>query len=355
MIMQDAFTFEESAWERTLQALNEGDTLSAAEFLAVLEGESEEVLEAAFADLNEKRITLDLDSLPDLSGKSEAALRLRREKELVKAGRLYQDLEESDPLKLYLQELAMTPAAGDAELLAQQAAAGSENARNNLMNASLSRVVELAQELAGRGVLLLDLIQEASLGLWECILSWQGQESFESYRDFYIGQSLRKTVTLQARQAGVGQHLRQALEDYRAMDEALLIELGRNATPEEIADRLHITAEEGAVLAGMMEVVATYDRTRPQEEEKPISQEEDMAVEDTAYFQTRQRIAELLTLLSPQEAKLLSLRFGLEGGMPMDPAKAGNALGLTPEEVVAMEAAALNKLRNQEKGSNDYE
>ena len=69
-------------------------------------------------------------------------------------------------------------------------------------------------------------------------------------------------------------------------------------------------------------------------------------MDDTAYFQTRQRISELLSGLSDQEAKLLTLRFGLEGGLPLSPGDTGKRLGLTPEEVVAMEAAALQKLRN---------
>ena len=344
MILDDPFASEGAAWERSLAQLNTGETLSAAGFLALMEPETEESLQEALALLGEKGVSLDLSDLPDLSGKGEAAVRLRREKALVQSGTLLRELEESDPLRLYLEELGRTPASGDEALLAQKAAEGEQTAQTQLMQLSLSRVVELAGELAGRGVLLLDLIQEGSLGLWECILSWQGQGDFGAYRDFMIRQSLAKALLLQARAAGVGQKLRQSMEDYRNADEALLMELGRNPTVEEIGEKLHISSQESAILANMVEIVTNYNRSLPQE--TPAEEEENMAVEDTAYFQTRQRIEELLSGLSEQEAKLLSLRFGLEGGAPLDPVKTGKQLGLTPEEVVAMEAAALEKLRN---------
>ena len=343
MILDDPFAAEIAAWEQTLAQLNSGDKLSAAGFLALMEPETEETLQEALTLLTEKGVSLDLSDLPDLSGKGEAAVRLRREKALVESGALLRELEESDPLRLYLEELAATPAWGDEVLLAQKAAAGDENAQAQLMQMSLSRVAELAQELAGRGVLLLDLIQEGSLGLWECILAWQGQGDFCEYRDFWVRQSLAKAMALQARAAGVGQRLRQSMEDYRNADEALLLELGRNPTVEEIGEKLHISSQEAGTLADMVEIVTNYNRSLPQE--APVEEEENLAVEDTAYFQTRQRIQELLSELSEQEAKLLSLRFGLEGGVPLDPVKTGKQLGLTPEEVVAMEAAALEKLR----------
>jgi len=82
-------------------------------------------------------------------------------------------------------------------------------------------------------------------------------------------------------------------------------------------------------------------------EPEQIPQEEDQAVEDTAYFQMRQRIAELLSKLSAEDAKLLTLRYGLEGAIPLDPQQVGKQLGLTPEEVMERETAALAMLRQQ--------
>lgn len=340
----DEFTFEESPWELILQTLKRGDAVSAAKVLTLLEGETEEALEDAFRDLLQKGVSLDVSDLPVSFGTGELVTRLRREQQLAASGNLVQALEETDPLRLYLQELAATPSFGDPAVLARAAAEGDETARGQLLNAVLYRVVDIAKEYTCKGVLLLDLMQEGSLGLWEGLLAWQGQEDLDSYCDWWIRQAMAKTVTLQAAQNGVGQKLRQALEDYRAADEKLLLELGRNPTLEEIAESIHATPEETALVASMLERISTLNRATAQPE--PQEEEEDRAVEDTAYFQTRQRISELLSGLSDREAKLLTLRFGLEGGLPMSPEDTGKRLGMTPEEVVAMEAAALQKLRN---------
>ena len=110
---------------------------------------------------------------------------------------------------------------------------------------------------------------------------------------------------------------------------------------------MHITASEAETVAGMLENVQTMHRIKtPKKEELP--QEEDQAVEDTAYFQMRQRIHELLSVLPEADAKLLTLRYGLEGGVPMKPEQVAQKLGMTVEQVVAAEAAALGKLRREQ-------
>ena len=157
---------------------------------------------------------------------------------------------------------------------------------------------------------------------------------------------MAKAVTLQARSTGVGQKMRTALEDYRAVDERLLSELGRNPTIEEIALELHMSVEETAAVKKMLDdarILARAKKPPVDEEEEKEAQEQ--AVEDTALFQMRQRISDLLSGLNEKDQKLLSLRFGLEGGKPLSPEETGRRLGLTPEEVVAKEAAALMKLR----------
>ena len=216
-----------------------------------------------------------------------------------------------------------------------------------LTNLGLSRVVELAAEFTGYGVLLLDLIQEGSLGLWQAIRNYHRGE-YAAHRDRWIRFYMAKAVTLQARQGGVGQRMRTALEDYRAVDERLLGELGRNPTLEEIALELHMKVEEADTVRKMLEdarVLAKAKQPAVDEEEEKEAQEQ--AVEDTAMFQMRQRILDLLSGLSEADQKLLTLRFGLEGDKPLPPEEAGRQLGLTPEEVVAREAAALAKLRNK--------
>ena len=340
------FTFELSPWEQKLDALQAGDTISALDLMALLEEEDEETVLEALDALEQKNVTLSIRNLPNLPTGGNMALRLRQEAQLVASGNLLTGLEANDPLRLYLEELAATPAAGDITLLAQAHLDGSESASQKLVTLSLSRVVELASELAGRNVLLLDLIQEGSMGLWQGILCYEGGD-FEAHRDWWIRQYLARAVFMQARSGDLGQKLRQGMEDYRDMDQKLLSELGRNPTLEEIAEAMHVEPEEAATYANMLAMARTRQQVDEAMEPKETEPEDEQAVEDTAYFQMRQRITELLSTLSEEDAKLLTLRFGLEGGLPLSPEETGRKLGLTPQEVVTREANALMKLRQQ--------
>ena len=337
------FEFEAPAWEPVFDGLEPGSSLSAVRFLTLMEGEEETSVEDALQYLQQRDILLDISDLPKVGGVGEAALRLRREEQLSQSGQLLQQLEEGDPLKLYLEELAQIPACADVQLLSRRLLEGDKSVTQSLTNLMLSRVVERACALTGRGVLLLDLIQEGSLGLWQAILNYQGGD-FEAHCDRHICWDLARSVTMQARDNGVGQKLRQAMEDYRAVDERLLAELGRNPTVEEMAQQLHMTPEETIAVAKSLEAarVLAQAKVMAEPEEDP---EEQQGVEDTAYFQMRQRIAELLSELNETEKKLLTLRFGLEGGKPLTPEQVGLRLGLTAEEVVKMEGISLAKLR----------
>jgi RNA polymerase primary sigma factor len=195
-------------------------------------------------------------------------------------------------------------------------------------------------------VLLLDLIQEGSMGLWHAVQNYHYGD-YEAHRDRWIRFYMAKAVTLQARSGGVGQKMRTALEDYRSVDEKLLSDLGRNPTLEEIAEELHMRVEEALSVRKMLEDARLMAQVRkPQEEEAEKDEEEELAVEDTALFQSRQRIMDMLSGLDPQDQMLLTLRFGLEGGKPLTPEETGRRLGLNAQEVVAREGAALAKLRN---------
>ena len=341
------FTFEESPFELALEALQPGTAMTALRFLSLTEDMDDEELETVFAQLEQARVTLDISDLPAGSGSGKMALRLRQEQQLAEQGKLLTGLEETDPLRLYLEELAMIPVAGDIALAAKEYLDGKESAAQTLADLSLSRCVELACELVGHGVLLLDLIQEAGLGLWQGILCY-AEGDFETHRDWWICQYLAKAVILQARSSEVGQKLRQGMEDYRDVDQRLLSELGRNPTLEEIAESMHVSVEDAAVYAEMINAARSRRKVEEDREEKEPTPEDEQAVEDTAYFQSRQRILELLSSLTEQEAKLLSLRFGLEGGMPLTPEQTGEKLSMTPQEVVLLEAQALAKLRKED-------
>ena len=339
------FSFEEPAWLQVLQTLPRDGSLSAVRFLTLMEGEGEQQTEEALLYLESAGIRLDISNLPKPAAVGQAALRLHREEQLVREGTLRQNLEENDPLRLYLEEVERFEMPTNLQAMAQRYASGYDPVLPALTNAMLPTVVELACRLTGRGVLLLDLIQEGSLGLWQGILSYR-EGDFVSHACWWIEQYLARAVTLQARENGVGQKMKQALEDYRSVDGRLLTELGRNATLPEIAEALHMTLEETRIIADMMDSARLLQQALTEEKEED-PQEEQQAVEDTAYFALRQRVSELLEGLEEQDAKLLKLRFGLEGGLPLSPEETGRKLDMTPEEVVAHETAALAKLRNQ--------
>lgn len=338
------FSFEPAPWEQWLGNFPQGASVPAGGLLTLLEGEEEQELEDALQAMEEAGMELDIRDLPRSFGSGEAALRLRQEQQLAQTGICPDALEENDPLRLYLEEIAAIPVCGDEDLLAQDAAAGKESAANALTNLGLSRVVEMAGAFTGYGVLLTDLIQEGSLGLWKAVGSYREGE-YSAFRDRWIRFYLARAVALQARSSGVGERLRQAMEDYRQVDQRLLSDLGRNATVEEIAQELHLSVEQAESVRAMLENARLLQQAHPSAEDEETPEEAEQAVENTAAFQMHQRIADLLSSLEPEEARLLTLRFGLEGGKPMTPQETGRILGLTPDEVVAREAAALAKLR----------
>ena len=338
-------SFGDSPWEAWMDRKRYGDSLSAAQLLTFLEEETEEGVEDAFAALEDRGLKLDVTTLPSRQFVGQAALRLRQEEQMAKENMALQDLGPNDPLRLYLEEISSLPPAEETEELLRQAADGDEKAQEILTDAGLRRVAEIAKEFTGYGVLLMDLIQEGSMGLWKVVSGFSGGD-YPSLRDDAIRQAMARAVTLQARENGVGRKMRQALEDYRAVDQRLLAELGRNPTLEEIAQELHMTPEDAAtVKRNLDDARILAQATAPKEEAEP--EEENQAVEDTAYFQMRQRITELLSVLPQEDARLLSLRFGLDKELPLSPEDTGKRMGLTPQEVVAREAAALARLRTE--------
>lgn len=337
------FSFDNSPWELFLSGKREGDRISAAHFLTLLEQETEDAVEDAFAALDDRKLMLDVSDLPVKQYTGQAALRLRQEAEIAEKAMDVSGLNPTDPLRLYLEEIREMPQQTDEKALADRVAQGDQRAAEQLMHQGLHRVVEIVPEFVGYGVLMMDLLQEGGLALWQAIQVPEGD--YLTRRDRAIRAAMAKAVTLQARANGVGQKMRQALEDYRAVDERLLAELGRNATLEEIALELHMTPEDAETVHKVLEDARMLQQaTAPKEEE---ASEEEQAVEDTAYFQMRQRISELLSVLPEEDAKLLTLRFGLEKGLPMSPEDTGKALGLTVDQVLRREAKALAMLREE--------
>ncbi len=342
--MNDMFTFERPDWELLIDSLQPHSTLSAVRLLAALEKEEESAVEDAFLALIDKGVTLDISALPPSYGAGEMEKRLRLEEKLADSKGLVSALDENDPLRLYLEELAGIPAQGDPELLIRQLLDGDESAARKILNLHLHRAVDIATEYTARGVLLLDLIQEASLGLWQGILQYSGGD-FDRYIAWWIRQNIAKLILLQARQDDTLRGIRKGMEDYRQADEHLLTSLGRNATVEEIAVEMGVTPQQASVIQDMLLNASAMEKAK--QTPKTDDPEDQQAVEDTAYFQSRQRIAEMLSGLTETEAQVLTLRFGLEGDAPASPEAVGAKLGMTAQDVVSMEASALAKLRKE--------
>ena len=338
------FSFEETPLEAWLDTLAAGDSVDAGHFLALAEDADEGDVEEILHTMEARDIRLDISDLPRPAGTGEAALRLRQEVQFVKNGLRLRDLEENDPLRVYLEEVAMTPATGDEQLLAEKAAVGDEGVMAMLTNLGLSRVIAIAGEYVGRGVLLLDLIQDGSLGLWQTIQDWNGG-NYAAASERRIRFAMASAITLQARANGVGQKIRIALEDYRSVDQRLLAELGRNPTLDEIAESMHMTVSEIEAVRKFLENARMVGKAHAVKEPDEESPEDTQAVEDTAYYQTRERVDTLLSGISELEHRVVTMRYGLDGKAPQTAAEVGRRLNLTVSEVVELETAALTKMR----------
>ncbi len=338
------FVFEQAPWEAYLRSCKNGSVISGWNLISMLEDEEDDAVEDAFSILTVKKLQLDLSGLPQMSAGSNTAQRLQQEREYVTGGLKTALMEETDPLRLYLEEIAAAPACGDEKLLAEQLSSGDQRAAQRLTELGLSRVVEIAAEYAGQAVLLLDLIQEGNIGLWEAISGYRGGD-YAAQRDEAIRSSVLKAIVLQARSNGISQKMKKALQDYRAADQHLLTKLGRNPGLEEIAQEMHISLEQAQTIEKTMADILLLQKAEKLAAPKEETAEDELPVEDTAYFQMRQRISEMLSVLDEQEARILTMRFGLEKGLPMSTEEVAKALGITTAAVTACETAALSKLR----------
>ena len=338
------FVFEQAPWEAYLRSCKNGSVISGWNLISMLEDEEDNAVEDAFSILTVKKLQLDLSGLPQMSAGSNTAQRLQQEREYVTGGLKTALMEETDPLRLYLEEIAAAPACGDEKLLAEQLSSGDQCAAQRLTELGLSRVVEIAAEYVGQAVLLLDLIQEGNIGLWEAISGYRGGD-YAAQRDEAIRSSVLKAIVLQARSNGISQKMKKALQDYRAADQHLLTKLGRNPGIEEIAQEMHISLEQAQTIEKTMADILLLQKAEKLAAPKEETAEDELPVEDTAYFQMRQRISEMLSVLDEQEARILTMRFGLEKGLPMSAEEVAKALGITTAAVTACETAALSKLR----------
>ena len=334
-------------WDQAVERLHAGDTISAQRFLTLMEMSEDQSSEDAALELEQKGVMLDVSDLPRIAGNPDTDARLELEEKLFRQGGWKNTLEKRDPLKLFFDEMEAFESIADGSELAARGAAGDEKAMQELTSGYLRTVYECAGEFMGKGVLLLDLIQEGSLGLWQGILSFAGG-SFREHALWWIRQAMARAVTLQAQASGVGQHLAKEVEKFSRADKNLLTKLGRNPTMAELAQEMGINLEEANSLAKLLREIRDMAKIKAVEEKGPeaaAEEEDDVAVEDTAYYQTRERVDDLLSGLEEKEAQLLNMRYGLDGKPPLTVSEVAIRMHMTGDEVVAAEAAALAKMR----------
>lgn len=343
------FTFEEvtSPWDLAVARLKAGDVLSAQRFLTLMRSTEDKSSEDAAMELEQLGVMLDVSMLPRLSGNPDAEARLKLEKQLLEQGGWSETLDDRDPLRLFVEELEAMPDVGDGAELAVRGTSGDQKAIQKLTDGYLRVVFDCAREYADRGVMLMDLIQEGSLGLWQGILSYESGD-FRPHALWWIRQAMARAVTLQAEADGVGDHLAGQIDRYQKADKALLTRLGRTPTDEEIAMELRLTLEETISLGKMLREIRAMAKIRQENDAPEVTPEDDLAVEDTAYYQTRERVSDLMSGLTERETMVLNLRYGLNGKAPMTAQEAAAKLNMTAADVVAIETSALAKMRGEQ-------
>ncbi|MCL4382336.1 MAG: RNA polymerase sigma factor RpoD [Patescibacteria group bacterium] len=273
--------------------------------------------------------------------------------------------EVSDPVRMYLREIGRVPLLNfEQEISLAKAIEKSDRAaKKKLIESNLRLVVSIAKKYVGRGMSLLDLIQEGNQGLIRAVekYDWQRGFKFSTYATWWIRQAITRAIADQARTIRIPVHMVETINRFVRTSRRLMQELGREPTPEEIAQ------EMGIDVSKIREIVKVSQE--PTSLESPVGDEEDSHLGDfiqdttqpTPYdAATRQllkeHMEEVLSTLSDREKKVLILRFGLDDGRPRTLEEVGREFAVTRERIRQIEAKALRKLRHpsRSKKLKDY-
>jgi len=290
----------------------------------------------------------------DLAGGEMATTELEKELEALSA------LEEhsiSDPVRMYLKEIGRIPLLTREEeiTLAQGVVRGDLKCKAKLTSSNLRLVVSIAKKYIGRGMTFLDLIQEGNKGLIRAVekYDWSKGFKFSTYATWWIRQAITRAIADQARTIRIPVHMVETINKMIRTQRRLMQELGREPTPEEIAELMEITADK------VREIMKISQKTTSLE--TPVGDDDDSYLGDfipdesqpSPYDATSKRllkenIDEVLAALSDREAKVLKMRFGL-GYKPMTLEEVGRKFGVTRERIRQIEAKALRKLKHPSK------
>ena len=260
-----------------------------------------------------------------------------------------------DPVRMYLKEIGKVPllSAEEEIELAKKMEQGDENAKKRLAEANLRLVVSIAKRYVGRGMLFLDLIQEGNLGLIKAVEKFDYRKGykFSTYATWWIRQAITRAIADQARTIRIPVHMVETINKLIRVSRQLLQELGREPTPEEIAEEMDMPVDR------VREILKISQD--PVSLETPIGEEEDSHLGDfiqddnvpvpadaAAFTLLKEQLVEVLGTLTEREQKVLRLRFGLDDGRARTLEEVGKEFNVTRERIRQIEAKALRKLRH---------
>ena len=260
-----------------------------------------------------------------------------------------------DPVRMYLKEIGKVPllSAEEEIKLAQRMEEGDEDAKKRLAEANLRLVVSIAKRYVGRGMLFLDLIQEGNLGLIKAVEKFDYTKGykFSTYATWWIRQAITRAMADQARTIRVPVHMVEVINKLSRVQRQMLQDLGREPTPDELARELDMPVEK-------VQEVQKYGR-EPISLHTPLGEDGDSEfgdlIEDTdaiapsdavAFSLLQEQFKQVLETLSPREAGVIKMRYGLEDGQPKTLDDIGRVYGVTRERIRQIESKTMSKLRH---------
>lgn len=277
----------------------------------------------------------------------------------------YEGINVDDPVRMYLREIGRIPLLTyDEELeLAKKVLKGDEEAKQKLAESNLRLVVSIAKKYVGRGMLFLDLIQEGNMGLIKAVEKFDYTKGFKfsTYATWWIRQAITRAIADQARIIRIPVHMVETINKLIRTSRHLLQQLGREPTPEEIAKEMEIPVEKVAEIQKIAQDPVSLETPIGEEDDSHlgdfIQDDDSPAPQDSAaYTMLREQLEEVMGTLTPREAKVLKLRFGLEDGKSRTLEEVGREFKVTRERIRQIEAKALRKLRHpsRSKKLRDY-